>query len=85
MSMLDRLSGSEVVRRRRVWCPIYRREVEVEFAERGLPGFRDAVAVQTCSAFEDPTRPTCERVCLDPARRRLPPMARWSDLPGPPR
>jgi len=66
---LDRRVPFEVVRRRRIWCPVYRHEVEVEFVEWGLPGFRDPVAVRSCSAFEEPTRITCARLCLDPSRR----------------
>jgi hypothetical protein len=44
-----------MARRRRFWCPLHRREVEVEFDERGLPGFRRQVAVKSCSVFDPPT------------------------------
>jgi len=59
--------------RRYFWCPIHQREVEVEFEERGLPGFRMALGVRSCSVFEPPTAVDCERRCLDPAFRQ-----RWA-------
>lgn len=58
------------VRRRRFWCALYEREVEVEFEERGLPGLREAVAVNSCSVFEPPAAVTCGRRCVDIAFRR---------------
>ena len=63
----------EVVRRRRFWCARVRCEVEVEFKERGLPGFRRAAAVLSCSAFDPPTQVGCRRGCLNQdVRVRLP-------------
>lgn len=58
------------VRRRRFWCAWSRREVEVEFETRGLPGFRRVVTVRSCSAFDPPTAIECRRRCLDAAFRR---------------
>jgi hypothetical protein len=52
-----------VVRRRAFWCPGAGREVEVEFEDRGLLGFRRH-DVLTCSAFEHPGEVTCGRGCL---------------------
>ena len=52
------------VTRRRFWCPLIRREVEAEFAARGLR----LVAVRRCSAFADGV-PTCGRRCVDGACR----------------
>lgn len=65
---------SRAVRRRRFWCAQTRREVEVEFEEHGLPGFRRAVAVKGCSVFDPPTSVGCHRRCLDgDFRRQWPP------------
>ena len=61
---------SRVIRRRRLWCAQNRREVEVEFEERGLPGFRYAVSVRSCSVFDPPTAVECRRSCLDADVRR---------------
>jgi hypothetical protein len=55
---------SAAVRRRRFWCPGSRRDVEVEFEEVGLPGFRRAVAVRSCSVFDPPESIRCKRRCL---------------------
>ena len=52
------------VRRRSFRCEHARRDVEVEFEECGLPGFRRRTAVQSCSAFDPPTCVTCRRHCL---------------------
>jgi hypothetical protein len=57
--------------RRRFWCPASRREVEVEFEERGWLWLRRAVAVRTCSVFDPPTAVGCRRRCLEPAFRQL--------------
>lgn len=57
---------SSRVRRHRFYCAQSRREVEVDFEERGLPGFRRAVAVLRCSVFDPPTAVGCRRRCLDP-------------------
>ena len=71
-----------VVRRRRFWCALSRRDVEVEFAARGLPGFR-RVAVRSCSQFEPPTAVACRRACVDVAfRRRWEPSLRLSANDG---
>ncbi|HEV8310281.1 MAG TPA: universal stress protein [Methylomirabilota bacterium] len=66
--------------RRRFWCASRRRDVEVEFVERGLPGFAVAVAVRSCSAFDPPTAIDCRRQCADAAFRRQwePPLPLYS-------
>lgn len=69
---------SSEVRRRRFYCAQNRREVEVEFKERGLPGFRRAVAVRCCSVFDPPTAVQCRRRCLDEDVRQL--WQAWSPL-----
>ncbi len=51
-------------RRRRFWCHETQREVEVEFEERGFPGFRRPTAVLSCSVFEPPTAVRCRGSCL---------------------
>lgn len=61
---------SRAVRRRRFWCAVARREVEVELEERGLPGFRWSAAVRSCPVFDPPTAVACGRQCLDSAFRR---------------
>ena len=59
------------VRRRRGFrCPLMRREVEVEFLECWLLGFRRSTAVTCCSAFEVPTAIECRRRCVDGSFRR---------------
>lgn len=58
------------VRRRRFWCALERREVEVQFEEAGPPGLGQPVAVESCSAFDPPTAVACARRCLDVAFRR---------------
>lgn len=65
-----RLGLLSVVRRRRFWCALNRSEAEVEFEERGLPGFRHQVAVKGCPAFDPPTTVACGRRCLDSAYQR---------------
>ncbi len=62
---------SRVTRRRRFWCAASRRDVEVEFEEGGLPGFRRPVAVRSCSVFDPPAAVECRRCCLDSDFRRL--------------
>jgi len=57
--------ATQAVRRRRFWCARVQGEVEVEFEEHGLIGFRRAVAVRSCSVFDPPTRVQCPRSCLD--------------------
>ena len=66
---------TQAVRRRRFWCPRAQREVEVEFEEHGLIGFRRAVAVRSCSVFDPPMHVHCRRSCLDQDARALLPMA----------
>src|SRR6266545_6444315 len=61
---------ARAVRRRRFWCALSRREVEVEFAEHGLPGLRRPAAVKSCSVFDPPTAVGCHRRCLDADFRR---------------
>ncbi len=63
-------------RRRRFWCKRAKREVEAEFQEIGLPGFRKTTAVLSCSVFDPPTAVRCHRDCLDPDQRLLVPSAR---------
>lgn len=61
-------------RRRHFWCAHSRREAEVEFEERGLPGFRWMAAVKSCTVFDPPTAVGCSRRCLEAEfRRRWPP------------
>jgi hypothetical protein len=63
-----------VRRRRHFWCATARERVDVEFEERGLPGFRNAIAVLSCSRFEPPSAIACQRRCLSAAfRRQWPP------------
>ena len=57
------LLATQVLRRRAFWCPGVGREVEVEFQDRGLLGFR-ARSVLSCSAFEDTREITCDRACV---------------------
>jgi hypothetical protein len=49
--------------RRQFWCATAEERVEV--AERGLPGFRRAIAVLSCSCFDLPSAIGCQRRCLD--------------------
>ena len=51
-------------------CPLMKREVEVEFEEGRVLGFRRSVAVKSCAAFELPTAIECRRPCVDSAFRR---------------
>jgi len=68
---------SRVIRRRRFRCAEAAREVEVEFEERGLPGFGRPISVRSCSVFDPPGAVGCRRRCLDSDFRR-----RWeSALP----
>jgi len=59
------LAARAFIARRRFWCASAEREVEVSFVESGLPGFRQPVAVRSCSMFDPPTEVTCKRDCLD--------------------
>lgn len=61
---------SRATRRRRFWCAQERREVEVEFEEQGLPGFRHTQNVKSCSVFDPSTGVSCNRRCLDSDYRR---------------
>lgn len=64
---------TRAVRRRHFWCERAGSEVEVEFEEHGLVGFRRAVAVLRCSVFDPPTDVSCRRGCLKrEVRVRLP-------------
>jgi hypothetical protein len=65
---------TKAVRRRHFWCVRAQRDVEVEFEERGLVGFRRAVAVRSCSVFDPPTQVRCQRSCLDQDARALVPV-----------
>jgi hypothetical protein len=62
-------------RRRQFWCATAEERVEVEFAERGLPGFRRAIAVLSCSCFDPPSAIGCQRRCLDSTFPRQGPSA----------
>jgi hypothetical protein len=65
--------ATRAVRRRRFWCDRVEGEVDVEFEEHGLIGFRRAVAVRSCSVFDPPTGVSCRRSCLGhDVRARLP-------------
>jgi hypothetical protein len=80
LAILLVLLVERVCRRRRFWCAQVGREVEVEFEEAGLPGFRHPVAVRGCTEFDPPTAVACNRRCLDAnLRARLPmrPPLRW--------
>ena len=57
-------------RRRAFRCRLAERDVEVEFTERRVFGFRTRVGVTRCSAFESPTAIACARRCVDSAFRR---------------
>ena len=61
---------SSGIRRRQFYCAQSGREVEVEFEERGVPGFRCDVAVRSCSVFDPPTAVDCQRRCLNSDYRR---------------
>lgn len=52
-------------RRRRFWCPEAEQVVEAEYEVGEVPGFRQALDVLSCSAFEPPTMIACKRLCLD--------------------
>jgi hypothetical protein len=53
-----------VLVRRRFWCRVANREVDVEFVSRGAaPRF---LYVKACSAFDPPTAISCDQHCLDP-------------------
>ena len=64
-------ASCRTVRPRRFWCPAARRDVEVRFEEGGPPGFRQALRVVECSAFEPAFAVACRRDCKDATRRRL--------------
>lgn len=55
---------------RTFWCLSCEREVEVMFAETGVPGFRHPIEVRDCSAFESGDEICCRRMCVDPSYRR---------------
>src|SRR5262245_19309914 len=57
--------GLIVRRRRQFWCATADERVEVEFEERGVPGFRRPVAVLRCSCFDPPSAIACQCRCLD--------------------
>jgi len=61
---------SRALRKRTFWCAQKRRDVEVVMDERGLPGLRAGVAVESCTAFDPPTAVTCQQRCLDADFRR---------------
>ena len=53
--------------RRRFWCRLADRDVEVHFLRHGL--FKPLVSVQYCSTFES-GEPACRRRCIDGNYRR---------------
>jgi hypothetical protein len=46
------------------WCPLVRREVEVEFEHRGPLGLRRS-CVMRCSVFDPSSDVTCRRRCVN--------------------
>jgi hypothetical protein len=83
-------ASGRAVRPRRFWCPSAGRDVEVLFEEGGPPGFRQALRVIECSAFEPAFAVACRRDCKDathrPRGRRpdawKPMIEAGTDLPG---
>jgi hypothetical protein len=72
--MDHRCSVFNTTRRRKFWCALVEREVEVQFEEHGLPGLRWQYAVKSCSAFDPCSDVQCRRRCVDIAfRRQWPP------------
>ena len=63
--LVTQLVVGPALRRRHFVCAQAGREVEVEFVESGLAGFRRMVAVRSCSAFDPPSAVQCRRACLD--------------------
>ena len=59
--------------RRRFWCALHQRDVEVRFASRGL--LPAPLAVLSCSAFEPGHAVACRRRCMDARYRRQWPPA----------
>ncbi len=71
--------------RRRFRCCLAGREVEVEFATRGL--FHRLAGIKRCPVFEEGTAIACARRCLDASYRRqwepaLPVSTRANGGPG---
>lgn len=64
LALLAVVAVSRVVRRR-VWCAAAGRLAEVDFEERGVPGFHRPVLVHSCSLFDPPTDLRCQCACLD--------------------
>jgi hypothetical protein len=60
---------------RTFWCASKDQEVEVEFETKRFLGFPRAVAVNRCSALDEPAHVTCDRRCLDSRYRRQWPPA----------
>lgn len=56
---------------RHFWCATAGRRAEVEFEERGLPGFRTATAALSCSCFDPSEAVACQRQCLNPRSRSV--------------
>lgn len=61
--LLATVAASRLVHRR-FWCAQAGCEVDVEFEEHGVPGFRRFIAVRRCSAFTPSTAVTCRQACL---------------------
>jgi hypothetical protein len=62
-------------RRRRFWCALRNRDVEVEFETKAVLGFPRTAGVKRCSAFEEPDKVVCGRHCLESKFRRQWPYA----------
>ena len=52
------------IRRQCLRCPWANAEVTVHFVQRAPFGVVDAPDVGRCSAFEDPSSPTCDKGCV---------------------
>jgi len=72
--ILAPLAAAQTFMRRRFWCGLAGRAVEVEFEMLGPIGLRRAVAVQSCSAFSPVCRVSCSQACLDRKLRRALPV-----------
>jgi hypothetical protein len=63
-------ASSEPSVSRKFWCPLVRREVDVEFATRGWFGLRRPSAVRRCSVFNPPEAVHCDRRCVSSSFRK---------------
>jgi hypothetical protein len=67
---MERPEPAVRTRTRRFRCALQRRDVEVNFQERGLLWFGRPVEVISCTAFDQPSAIECRRPCLNAAFRR---------------